>query len=218
MSETNDLKEKYKEVSAAMLADSLDAVGWRRQVLSAGICPLQSDVRILGRAATVQFAPTELDTDDPYGDIISFLDALSPGDVAIVATSGDLRAAYWGELFSAAAIHAGAVGVITDGCLRDTAKIQALGFAAFCSASRPIDYRARMRVVASNTPVTCGGVLISPGDLVLADDDGVVVAPRSVETEALALAVARSKKERLLRDQLLAGNGLRTAWERFGVL
>ena len=175
-------------VSTAQLADALDAVGCRRQVMEAAIVPLAIGMRAVGRAATVQFAPVEQDSDDPYDDAIAFIDGLPEGAIVVIATGQSTRSAYWGELFSAAAIGRGAAGVVCDGYARDSDKIRALGFPVFAIGSRPIDYRARMEITRADSPVVCGGVLVNPGDLVLADDDGVVVVPADIEVEAVARA------------------------------
>lgn len=204
--------------TSPVISDSLDAAGQRGQVLAPGIEPLVPGSRLLGRAATVQFAPVTEDGPDPYEDAIAFIDGLRPGEVAVVATGDSARSAFWGELFSAAAIGRGAVGVVTDGCLRDSPKIAALGFPAFARGRRPLDYRARMRVVAQARPVVLGGVTIRPGELVMADDDGVAVVPASVEDQVLARARARVETESTVLEELLAGDGLRTVWERHGVL
>ena len=115
-------------------------------------------------------------------------------------------------------MSAGAVGVITDGNLRDTPKIIGLGFPAFSPSRRPIDYRARMRVAETGTPVIVGGVTIEPGDLVLADDDGAVVIPRAAEDAVMALARARAHAESTVLNELLAGESLSTVWDRHHIL
>lgn len=208
-----------ERLTSAILSDSLDAAGLRHQVLEDRLEPLVAGSRALGRAVTVQFAPSlEADPDDPYRDAIDFIDSIGAGQIVVIATDESNDSAFWGELFSAAAIGAGAVGVVTDGNLRDTAKIAGLGFAAFSRSRRPIDYRGRMRVVAMNGAVTISGVVIRQGDLVLADDDGVVVVPRSTEPIVLALARERASRESTVLRDLLAGDTLRKVWNRHGVL
>jgi len=135
-----------------------------------------------------------------------------------MATGADARTAYWGELFSAAAKGHGAVGAICDGPVRDVAKIRAVGFDVFAPGSRPVDFRARMRVVSTGEPVRCGGVLVDPGDVVLGDDDGVVVVPAAIEAEVLRLAVSRATAERTVLAELLDGASLRDVWDRWHVL
>lgn len=205
-------------LTSAIVSDSLDAVGLRRQVMDPAISSRATGVRALGRAATVQFEPTDHDSDHPYDEVIAFIDTLQAGAVAVLATDGNLGTGYWGELFSAAAIGRGAVGMVCDGPVRDVAKIRALSFPAFSVGSRPLDLRARVRVSARDTAVCCGGVIVQPGDLVLADEDGVVVVPHNAEEEVLALAVQRAQAETGVLDELLAGGTLAQVWQRWGVL
>jgi regulator of RNase E activity RraA len=205
-------------VSTAQLADSLDGVGRRNQVLDAAIVPLAAGARAAGRAATVQFAPVDHDTDDPYDEAIAFIDRLAAGTVVVIASGGSTRSAFWGELFSAAAIGRGAVGVVCDGYARDSDRIRALGFPVFAAGTRPIDYRARLEITGTDRPVTCGGVLVRPGDLVLADDDGVVVVPADVENDAVAAANERARRESTVLEELLGGATLESVWARYRVL
>lgn len=206
-------------LSTAILSDSCDAAGLRGQVLEHRLAPIQPGSRAIGRARTVRFAPSLVDdADDPYRDAIDFIDSVSAGQLVVIATDSSNDSAFWGELFSAAALGAGAVGVVTDGNLRDTDRIAMLGFPAFCASRRPIDYRARMRVVDADAPVTLGGVRIDPGDLVMADDDGVVVVPREHEDRVLALARERASRESTVLAELLAGDSLRAVWDRHHVL
>jgi 4-hydroxy-4-methyl-2-oxoglutarate aldolase len=205
-------------LTSAIVSDSLDSLGIRSQVMTPEIGPLVLGSRVVGRAHTIQYAPTETDPNDPYGDAMGFIDGLDGGSVAVIATGADARTAYWGELFSAAAKGHGAVGAVCDGPVRDVAKIRSVGFDVFAPGSRPVDFRGRMRVVSTGETVRCGGVLVAPGDLVLADDDGVVVVPAAVEAEVLTRAVARATAERSVLAELLEGASLREVWERWHVL
>lgn len=201
-----------------ILSDSLDAVGLRDRVMIAGISPVQPGLRAIGRAQTVSFDPDPIDRPDPYRAAIDVIDSLLPGSVLVIETGGDQRSAYWGELFTAAAIGRGAAGIVTDGPTRDTPRVRALGHPVFGQGTRPIDFRARMSVTTVGATVLCGDVEVTPGDLVLADDDGIVVVPRRVESLVLARAVARVTAERSVLEELLGGATLREVWDRWGVL
>jgi regulator of RNase E activity RraA len=205
-------------LTSAIVSDSCDSAGLRSQVMATGLVAVRPGARLAGRARTVQFAPDDTDPEDPYGAAMAFIDSLSPGTVAVIATGPDARSGYWGELFSASAKGHGAVGAICDGPIRDVPKIRAVGFDVFAPSSRPIDFRGRMRVVAAGEPVRCGGVLVTPGDLVLADEDGVVVVPQAVEAEVLRRAVERATAERTVLKELLGGASLREVWDRWHVL
>jgi 4-hydroxy-4-methyl-2-oxoglutarate aldolase len=208
-----------ERLTAAMMSDSLDEAGYPGQVLRTRLAPLAPGSRALGRAITVQFAPSpEFDPVDPYREVIAFMEQIRPGHLVVVATADSNHAAFWGELFSAAALGAGAVGVVTDGNLRDTERIPALGFPAFCRSRSPLDMRGRVRVVASRRPVSLGGVEIVDGSLVIADDDGVAVVPEAAEADVLELARRRATTESTVLAELLAGSGLGDVWSRHRVL
>jgi regulator of RNase E activity RraA len=208
-----------EKLTSAMISDSLDAAGLRSQVLERRLAPLAPGSRAFGRAWTVKFEPsTEDNPADPYGAAIDYISAIRAGEIAVIGTGESNDTAFWGELFSAAAIGAGAVGVVTDGNLRDTEKIVGLGFPAFSTSRRPIDYRMRMRVAETGGTVVLGGVEIATGDILIADDDGVVVIPQERELEVLTLARDRAAKESTVLTELLGGETLRAVWDRHGIL
>jgi 4-hydroxy-4-methyl-2-oxoglutarate aldolase len=212
------MPELSNRVTTAQLSDALDALGCRDRVLSGDIGPRAPGTRAVGRAATVQFAPVDHDVDEPYEAAIAFIDGLEPGEIVLIATGATHRSAFWGELFSAAAIGRGAAGVVCDGYLRDSPKVVALGFPAFGTGTRPIDFRARMEITGARRPVMCGGVVVLPGELVLADDDGVVVVPEAFEPEAVRLANEKAERETLVLDELQSGATLHSVWARYRVL
>ena len=208
-----------EKLTTAILSDSCDAVGLRNQVCEHRLAPLVPGSRAIGRARTVRFAPsTVVDPDDPYRDAIDFIDSVRAGQMVMIATDQSNGSAFWGELFSAAALGARAAGVVTDGNLRDTDRIAALGFPAFSRSRRPIDFRARLQVVESDEAVVIGGVRVELGAIVMADDDGVVVVPREQESDVLALARERAARESTVLAELLAGESLRAVWDRHRVL
>ncbi len=208
-----------ERLTTPIVSDSCDAAGLRHQVLQDRLAPIVPGTRAIGRARTVRFAPSLVDRpDDPYADAIAMIDGIRAGQFVVIATDASNDSAFWGELFSAAAIGSGAAGVVTDGNLRDTDRIAALGFPAFSRSRRPIDFRARLRIVDVDEPVVLSGVRIETGDLVIADDDGVVVVPRRHEDEVLALARERASRESTVLAELLAGDSLRTVWDRHRVL
>lgn len=205
-------------ITTSSLADSLDACGARNQVMVPDISPATSAQRAVGRAHPASFVPNDRDSKDPYADAIAYIDGIRPGSLAVIATGGDSRTAYWGELFSAAAAGHGAVGTVTDGPARDLPKVEALHYPLFSVGSRPVDFRARMAIASVGEPVVCGGVDVAPGDLVMADRDGVVVVPAALESQVLARASARVSAESSVLGDLLAGASLREVWDRWGVL
>jgi regulator of RNase E activity RraA len=143
------------------------------------------------------------------------VDDLRPGDVLVVSSCD---ASIWGELLSTAAHYRGCRGVVIDGYTRDTRAIAALGFPVFCRGIHPADSLGRLDVVAHDVPIRCGDVHVEPGDLILADDDGVVVIPWAVADRALALAEEKVRGEDLVRKALAEGMPVTEAFKRYGIL
>ena len=157
-------------------------------------------------------------SDNPYEIEIEAVDSLMPGEVVVVATGDSKRNAPWGELLSTAAVSRGARGAVIDGLVRDVKKIQTLGFPVLAAGIKPVDSRGRGVVVDYNIPVACGGVVVSPGDLVVADFDGVVVIPANAVPEAVRLATDKVTRENHSRIELMNGKLLRDVYEKYGVL
>ena len=107
--------------------------------------------------------------------------------------------------------------MIIDGYTRDTRAIRAMGFPVFCRGIHPADSLGRLDVSDCDVPIRCGGVLVIPRDLVLADDDGVVVFPALAE-EALTLAEKKVSGENLVRARLAEGMSVAEAFRTYGVL
>lgn len=112
----------------------------------------------------------------------------------------------------------GAAGCICDSQIRDCRKIMELRFPVFYQGIRPLDSKGRGRVMAYDVPITCGDVLVHPGELVFADFDGIVVVPSAQEDKVLNLAAEKVGKESDSRRELFQGRTLRSVYNEYGVL
>jgi 4-hydroxy-4-methyl-2-oxoglutarate aldolase len=154
--------------------------------------------RVVGTALTVRLPDGDLEC------IVPAVDMLQPGDVLVIDHGGRESLACWGELTSLAAKARGCVGVIVDGAVTNIAEIREHGLPTFARAVAALGGRRIGEGGGVNVPIQCGGVAVHPGDLVIADDDGVVVIPpprlADVETPARAAlertALARTWIER----------------------
>ena len=205
-----------------VVCDVLDALGYRSQAMHHRLRPLLPDMRacgFAGRARTLHWTQTEYVVEaDPYGLEIDAIDSLRPGDVVVHSTDFAGTNAPWGELMSTIAQRNGAVGCICDSQVRDCVRIIELGFPVYYAGIRPLDSMGRGRVLAYDVPVRCGEVLVHPGELILADFDGIVVVPRAVEAEVLRQAADKVDKESASRADLLAGKSLREVYDAYHVL
>jgi len=201
------------------VCDVLDSLGSLHQAMHQRLRPLDPDCcTIVGRARTARWMDVDYVDKDPYGLEIELMDSLKPGDVIVHSTDYAGRNAPWGELMSTVAKRNGAAGCICDSQIRDCRKIMELGFPVFYQGIRPLDSKGRGRVMAHDVPVTCGDVLVHPGELVFADFDGIVVVPSAVEDKVLNLAAEKVGKESDSRRELFQGRTLRSVYNEYGVL
>jgi regulator of RNase E activity RraA len=208
--------ERLAALYTSVLADVLDRLGYRDQTLRAEIRPLSPGTVAAGVARTVRTVPApELAPAEPYKGEMAAVDALGPGDVMVVS---QCDWSFWGELLSTAARYRGCRGVVIDGYTRDTRAIIAMGFPVFCRGIHPADSLGRLDVAEHDVPIHCGGVLVRTGDLVLADDDGVVIIPQGIADQAIAQAEEKVRGENLVRKALADGMTVTEAFRRYGVL
>ena len=215
----NDYYDRLSEsLYAAVLSDVLDGAGYRDRVLDARITHSTGPEVLVGRAATM-LAGEEVEVEGtPYARQVEAIDALTEGAVVVATTHNSSRAAFWGELFSTAAIARGARGLRVDGLVRDRRKMDEMGFPVFATGSRPVDSMGRLTVYAYGVPIRCGGVAVRPGDLVFAEPDGVVVVPAEIEEGVVTAALEKVGKEDRVREELAGGASLAEAWARHRVL
>lgn len=204
------------------LCDVLDTLGLRSQAMHSRLRPLLPDIRkcgFAGRARTFRWVPTEsIVEDDPYGPEIEAVDSLRPGDVVVHSTDTTLSSAPWGELLTTVAMRNGAVGCVCDAAVRDTVRIIEMGFPVFYAGINPLDSKGRCRVMDYDVPVICGGISVHPGEIVVADHDGIVVIPHAAEKVALSMAYDKIQCESETRKDLQNGHRLRDVYDRYGVL
>lgn len=203
---------------SAVLADVLDDLGARDQVFAHTLRPLDPATVVCGRAATMLATAVWDVPAEPYKLEMEGIDRLQPGEVLVATCSGATHAALWGELLSTSARARGARGVVIDGFTRDSKEIIQMGFPVFATGLHPGDSKGRIEVVALAVPVRVCGVLVHPGDLVFADQDGGVVVPAALEEAAVAKALAKVAAENTVRDALAAGMTVAEAFRKFGVL
>ena len=207
-----------KSLYSAVVADALDALGYPRQSPRISLRPLTGVHAIVGRCKTTLWADMAHPDPRPYELELLAVDACQPDDILIAAAGGSMRSGIWGELLSTAARNSGCVGAVVDGAVRDIAKMTQMGFGVFARGTCVYDSLHRQRVIDADVPVEIDGVSFCPGDLIFADDDGVVVVPRAVEEKAIRRAWEKLHAENVTRDAIRAGSKARAAYEKYGVL
>ncbi|MEQ8785844.1 MAG: RraA family protein [Pirellulaceae bacterium] len=203
---------------SAVLCDALDAMGFTSQSPRARLAPMTGDFVLVGRCRTSLWADMFHVDPQPYELELIAVDSCQADDVLIAAAGGSMRSGIWGELLSTAARNRGCVGAIVDGAVRDTRQMTQMQFPVFARGHCIYDSQNRQRVIDLDVPVEIDGVIFSPGDLVLADSDGVVVVPRKVEQEAVRRAWEKVHAENITRDAIRDGMKATDAYAKYGVL
>jgi len=212
------LEMMRESLYSAVVCDALDALGRTRQSPRVPLRPHTTDRLLVGRCKTTLWVTMYHVDPSPYEMELQAVDSCRPDDVLICAAGGSMHSGVWGELLSTAAGNAGCVGAIVDGGVRDVAKTRAMNFPVFARGTCVYDSQNRQRVVDMDVPVEIDGVRFTPGDLVFADEDGVVVVPQDVEAEAIAAAWKKVHDENITRDAIRAGMKATDAYRKYGVL
>lgn len=207
-----------EKLYTAVIADILDSLGYTNQVLRYDIRPLYPEAKMAGRAATMATTEVYAVPKEPFKLELELLDDIQPGNIVVCATQGSTKAALWGELLSTSARAKGGRGALIDGLSRDAAKIIEMRFPVFALGLSPADSRGRLDVIAIHKPVKIGDVSIEDGDLIMADLDGCVVIPQSVEDQAIAQALQKVSAENIVRDLLSQGASIQQVFREYGVL
>jgi regulator of RNase E activity RraA len=203
---------------SAVVCDALDAEGRPHQSPRMPIAPLTVNQVLVGRCKTTLWADMAHADPKPYELELAAVDSCRPDDIIIAAAAGSMRSGIWGELLTTAARNQGCVGVIVDGAVRDLAKMRALAFPVFARGVCIYDSKDRQRVIDIDVTVEIDGVRFSPGDLVIADEDGIVVVPKEIEAVVVRKAWEKVFAENEVRDAIRAGMKATDAFARYGVL
>jgi len=206
------------QLFSAVVCDALDSLGYPRQSPRVPLMPLTLDVVLVGRCKTTLWSETAHADPKPYELELAAVDSCQSDDVLIAAAQGSMRSGIWGELLSTAARNSGCVGAVIDGAVRDVRKMREMSFPVFARGTCIYDSKDRQRVVDYDVPVEIDGVRFSPGDLVFADRDGVVVVPRSIEVETIRRAWNKVHDEDRTRAAIQGGMKAAEAYAKFGVL
>jgi 4-hydroxy-4-methyl-2-oxoglutarate aldolase len=203
---------------SAVVADALDAVGYRNQSPRISISPMSVEGVLVGRCRTTACVNSLQKDPRPYELELKAVDSCEPNEVIIAAAGGSMLSGIWGELLSTAARNRGCVGAIVDGAVRDVKQMRAMQFAVFARGTCVYDSLDRQQVVDFQIPVEIAGVTFNPGDLVFADVDAIVVVPRSVELEVMRLAWNKVHAENAMRDAIRGGMKASDAYQKFQIL
>lgn len=208
----SDIRRDFERVSPAIVqqagtfaASILADVAGRRGTLDGRIAPVSPSARMAGPAFTIEVRP---------GDNLMIHAAMAmakPGDILVVDGKADRTCALMGSIMINACKKLGIAGVVLDAAHRDTEELRELGFPIYSVGSNP-NGPTKFVPGRINWPISCGGVAVHPGDLIVGDADGVVVVEREKAGSLLDLAAQKVTDERMRIADIVAGRNVRPKW------
>ena len=190
-----DLREALLELDCASLADADKGL----RIVDSAIRPVNAGRKLVGVAHTVRCF-------DDFLTVIKALDDSVAGEVLVIDTGASRRAVV-GELFSLEAARRGLAGIVVDGAVRDIRTVRELDMPVYASAFCPCS-GTTAALTDTQCAIECGGVTVNPGDIVVGDDDGIVIATADELIELVPIAKEIEHKELLLRERMAAGHPL----------
>lgn len=210
------LIEQLRDVSSATAAATLHRMGIRQTYMDSPL-PRTPGSKVVGPAVTLQFMPQREDVGsgkkqegiEKRTALWSVFDAVEPGDVLVVQAFGDPYTGCMGDMLSTYFKGRGGVGIVVDGSIRDWPKIRQMDIPVWTKGFTP-NYASQTHLFpwAYNVPIACSMVLVLPGDIIIADDDGAVVVPAKMAPMVVEHTVEHEEWEVFSRIKLLEGGSI----------
>jgi regulator of RNase E activity RraA len=205
-----DALAALSRVSTATLTVQLAKRGVANTFLT-GLRPLRPDLRMVGYAHTLRYVATREDVRDAKGadDVRSSRSEFSPGDVLIMEARAEAGAGTIGDILAARVLARGGGGIVTDGCVRDSPGVAELAIPTYSQGPNAASLWLAHIPLDVDVPITCAGVLVMPGDVVVGDGEGVVVLPAALAEEIARDAVEQEEREAWALERVLDGESTR---------
>jgi regulator of RNase E activity RraA len=208
----------FKATYPASVSDAVELVTGQSGTMRHDM-KLVTGKAMVGRAVTSLAKPAPPEGATPplaTRHSVEMIDAAKPGEVGVIVMEGTLDIAAMGNLMGTAAVVRGMAGMVLDGAIRDIWDIRRMGLTVYARSSTPRTAVGHYATVARNVPVECAGVTVRPGDIIVADEDGVVVVPQERAEEVLKKAQEIDDRERGMFPFIKEHKSIQKAIELFG--
>ncbi len=208
------LVEGFKSVAIASVADAVDTVVGKRGFMNYDMRPVIPG-RISGRAVTARLEVGTSEAGNAVSHSVEMIDGANPGEIGVIVIEDGLNVAAIGGLMMTAAKAREMGGMVLDGGARDVPEIRRLGVPVYARSITPATAVGRRVSVLKNKPVTCAGIRVTPGDIIVGDEDGVVVVPQAHAKKVLEVSREIDDREGKMVPMILQLKSLTEAIKKF---
>jgi 4-hydroxy-4-methyl-2-oxoglutarate aldolase len=210
---SDPLLSRFAGLGSSMVFDAMHTLGLANGVMDSRVRHL-SGAPVVGRARTVGRSTAAGNARQPHFDpslsmgIQQVIDSIRPDDILVIEMGGDASGATWGANMATRASLLGALAVVTDGAVRDIAEMPDMGISVYAQGVSPRVNFQHIVTLSINEPVMCAGVVVVPGDIIIADHDGVIVVPAAQAEVVADKAQELHHIEQRMQEAIRGGSGL----------
>lgn len=208
---TPELKAKLESVATATLSSQMRARGLNNVSID-GLTGTKTGRKVVGTARTLRYVPNREDLFKTHGGGYNAqkraIDSVREGEVLVMEARGEKGTGTLGDILALRAMHNGAAAIITDGGVRDYSTVASFDLPVYCANPHPAVLGRRHIPWDTDITIACGGSTVQPGDIIVADDDGILVIPPAIAEELVEACIKQEHQEEFIAEMVKAGHGV----------
>ncbi|MCQ1948773.1 fumarylacetoacetate hydrolase family protein [Arthrobacter sp. zg-Y859] len=208
---TPELKAKLESVATATLSSQMRARGLNNVSID-GLTGTRTGRKVVGTARTLRFVPNREDLFKTHGGGYNAqkraIDSVGEGEILVMEARGEKGTGTLGDILALRAKHNGAAAIITDGGVRDYSTVAGIDLPVYCANPHPAVLGRKHVPWDTDITIACGGATVQPGDIIVADDDGILVIPPAIAEELVEACIKQEHQEEFIAEMVKAGHGV----------
>ncbi|MCC3294267.1 fumarylacetoacetate hydrolase family protein [Arthrobacter sp. zg-Y411] len=208
---TPELKAKLESVATATLSSQMRARGLNNVSID-GLTGTRTGRKVVGTARTLRFVPNREDLFKSHGGGYNAqkraIDSVGEGEILVMEARGEKGTGTLGDILALRAKHNGAAAIITDGGVRDYSTVAGIDLPVYCANPHPAVLGRKHVPWDTDITIACGGATVQPGDIIVADDDGILVIPPAIAEELADACLKQEHQEEFIAEMVKAGHGV----------
>ncbi|MDK1326510.1 fumarylacetoacetate hydrolase family protein [Arthrobacter sp. zg-Y1143] len=206
-----ELRAKLESVATATLSSQMRARGLNNVSID-GLTGTRTGRKVVGTARTLRFVPNREDLFKSHGGGYNAqkraIDSVGEGEILVMEARGEKGTGTLGDILALRAKHNGAAAIITDGGVRDYSTVAGIDLPVYCANPHPAVLGRKHVPWDTDITIACGGATVQPGDIIVADDDGILVIPPAIAEELVEACIKQEHQEEFIAEMVKAGHGV----------